>query len=325
MYKAIILSVFLCTGLMLYAQTGNPFELKVHPKYRMGKTREQARIMPVKNPDLAKPDKKKDVSPKFGSSNPFEKGAHPENTSGVNRMTQTHAVAISHKEHSGRTSARKSVQKVFKSENDYLFWILTFLLLVLSIIINLNRSMLGILYRSVTNDNYLNNFALTANSQMRILLNLYYFYYLINAGIFLYLVLQARYEWTGIPRLLQSIGAVFIVYGFYHTALMLMRWVYPIKKETTLYLFTIKTFESTLGLFLLILNFAIAFTPAEIAGVLIKTGIGLFIIFYLLRMVRGFFLSNRYMVTHTFHFILYLCSFEIAPFLIIYQWVHGLG
>jgi len=279
MYRT--LKIFLLALLTLngFAQSDNPFDIRVKGKTAMHSKHQKTKPKPVQTQQVAKPTQTRKKAIKTPSTNPFEKGHRrekvapkpanttPGTTSGVKRIKPLDTNKVL-----GIPGQRKG--------NDYMFWVLTFVLLILSITINLNRSVLGIIYRAVTNESYLNNLALSSNAKTKVILNLYHILYLINAGIFLYLTIRTWKGWTGLPLLFQCIGFVFVIYAVYFAALHLLKWIYPLKKEITLYVFNIKIFESALGLLLLILNFSIAFSPIEIVNVLIKLGIGLFVITY---------------------------------------------
>ena len=311
--------------LRVEAQTGNPFEIRVHRKQTTTNTVNKSAGTPIKQRNSAPSNLTKQAQGKVGiSDNPFEKDRFGKGTVVVTSPASKREKVLGSPHRSTGGKLRSFVPER-SAGNDYMFWVLTFLLLVLSIIINLNRTVLGMIYRAVTNESYLNNLALTSNPQTKVILLLYYTLYLINLSIFLYLTTQLWYGWSGVPWLLRCIAGVVVAYTLYQGALLLLGWIYPIKKEVSLYLFNIRVFESALGLLLLVVNFAIAFTPHEMAEMLVKVGIGLIVMFYLMRLSRGFFLSYRFLMTNAFHFILYLCAFEIAPFLILYKWAQGLG
>ncbi len=313
-----ILFLMLLWVLPLWGQQSNPFEIRVK-RHLTGANEDHSPEVASSTKRVNKKIEKteeKQLSPTSESGNPFEKEHFTHSTTPIKQTGSTFNRTISSKPTYPSPITAKS------DSVDYLFWILTFLLLLLSILININRSVPGIIYRAVSNESFLNNLALTSNPQMRIVMNMYYFFYLINMGIFIYLIGRTWMEWEGMSWLFKSIAIVIAVYAVYLGALVLFKWIYPVDKEMTLYLFNIRMFESSLGFILLLLNFIIGFSSPGISLILIKVGIVLVLLFYLMRIARGLFLSYRFILSNTFHFILYLCAFEIAPFLILYQWMH---
>ena len=90
------------------------------------------------------------------------------------------------------------------------------------------------------------------------------------------------------------------------------------KREVSEYLFSITIFNRVLGLFLLPVTAIIAFVPIYQPELLIYTGIGIIIIFYLLLLARGvkIFLRKHFSISYL---ILYLCTLEFLPLLLVYN------
>jgi hypothetical protein len=90
------------------------------------------------------------------------------------------------------------------------------------------------------------------------------------------------------------------------------------KQEIQEYLFSITVFNRVLGLFLLPVTAIIAFVPLYQEEPLLYTGLGIIIVFYLLSLIRGgkIFLKKHFSI---FYLILYLCTLEFLPLLLIYN------
>ena len=90
------------------------------------------------------------------------------------------------------------------------------------------------------------------------------------------------------------------------------------KNEVQEYLFSITVFNRILGLFLLPLTSIIAFVPLYQTQLLLFIGLGIISIFYLLSLIRGgkIFLKKHFSI---FYLILYLCTLEFLPLLLIYN------
>ncbi len=92
------------------------------------------------------------------------------------------------------------------------------------------------------------------------------------------------------------------------------------KQEVNEYLFCITVYNRVLGLFLLPVTAIIAFVPLYQTETLLFTGLGIIIIFYLLSLLRGgqIFLKKHFSI---FYLILYLCTLEFLPLLLIYNFL----
>ena len=84
------------------------------------------------------------------------------------------------------------------------------------------------------------------------------------------------------------------------------------------YLHNVFIFNKTLGVFILPAILTIPFIPEPGKEILIKTGAALFILFYFLRIFRGLKIGFKINVS-IFYLILYLCTLEIFPLLILYK------
>ena len=63
-------------------------------------------------------------------------------------------------------------------------------------------------------------------------------------------------------------------------------------------------------------NILIAYAPQTMTSSLVYAAIGLVGLVYLFRSLRGLFIANRFLLFHKFHFLLYICTVEIAPIII---------
>ena len=90
------------------------------------------------------------------------------------------------------------------------------------------------------------------------------------------------------------------------------------KREVNEYLFSITVFNRILGLFLLPVTAIIAFVPFYQPELLLYTGLGIILLFYLLSLRRGakIFLRKHFSISYL---ILYLCTLEFLPLLLVYN------
>ncbi len=199
-----------------------------------------------------------------------------------------------------------------------LFGISLFILLLLAVLMVLNRRMLRDAYRAMSNDNYL-RFLFRDYQNKLWIYRTFYLYFFINAGFFIYLTvsISAGADRPSIAVLPMAIGLIMLVYSLRHVVLQIIGSSFPVSKETELFGFIIMLINIVFGLVLTPINLGLAFGPPFLLKTLIFIGLGLFIFLYIFRQLKGLFLSSRLLGTYLFHFFLYFCIVEIAPLLVI--------
>ena len=115
------------------------------------------------------------------------------------------------------------------------------------------------------------------------------------------------------------------VYLMRHIFILLIGKVFPFKKDSQLYGFTIQTFNIFVGIILIPFNLIIAFGPENSAVPLIYVGLVIIGILSLLRTFRGFLIASTYIQSNLFHFLLYICTFEILPILLLIKIIGNFG
>ena len=95
-------------------------------------------------------------------------------------------------------------------------------------------------------------------------------------------------------------GAVTVTYLLRHISMAFIGNIFNISKDSSLYSFTIMSFNIFLGLVLIPVNLVVAFSPVEISIAALKVGIGLIIILLLIRLARGLLVGARF-IENTHH------------------------
>ncbi|MEM9928649.1 MAG: DUF4271 domain-containing protein [Bacteroidota bacterium] len=108
-----------------------------------------------------------------------------------------------------------------------------------------------------------------------------------------------------------------------HTLLALIAWIFPVKAALGKYNFAIMVFGIIIGMVLIPLNLLISYAPVDITTTVAWLSVGVVAAFYTLRFFRGLLIGNKYLSGELLHFLLYICAVEIAPVLVLYQYVTG--
>jgi len=149
---------------------------------------------------------------------------------------------------------------------------------------------------------------------------LLYVNFLFNAGIFVFLVTRVfQKDLNNIWFLLFCLGGAAAAFLSKHVMLRIMRALFPLDAELRKYNFLIIIFNCVLGLFLVPFNLLIAFSAET--GVqqllLVSWMLGLVAIFYAYRSLRASPIGLKFLSQSPFHFLLYFCTVEIAPVLLL--------
>ncbi|MCB0592454.1 MAG: DUF4271 domain-containing protein [Lewinellaceae bacterium] len=288
---ALILVFFLWPHASAAQESGNPFEL---------------------SPRLSLPDVEEDSAAAVaGTGNPFDLVAPA-------KKAAAPAPAVK-----PPPAAKKRPAPPPPFQNRYRTFLLIVnlgILLMLTILITLLRSQAGKAYRAFFNDNLLNQLQREREAGGGLPYYLFYGFFMINAGFFAFLL--ARHysldilpaNWMGLLYCIAGVAGLFLgkqlLLGF-------LAFVFPIQKEVALYSFTIIVFSIMLGFFFVVVNLLLAYAPEYAVQPILYgayAGIGAT---YLFRSLRGLFIGNRFALFHKFHFLLYICTVEIAPVLVL--------
>ena len=209
------------------------------------------------------------------------------------------------------------------SKKGNLFWLFFILLAFFTTVVALTRKKLEQSYQAVFNDNYLRQLHRANQGNFSLGYLLLYILFFLNLGIFIFLA--ANNFSAGLPEnfgtiLLTCLG-VGLVFLFKHALLFFVQNVFPISKEIKLYSFSIMLFSIILGIVLLPINLTAAFATENLAQTAIWIGLGAILVTYLYRSLRGLSVGSKYIMLHTFHFLLYLCAVEILPIIVLIKFI----
>ncbi|MEM9545716.1 MAG: DUF4271 domain-containing protein [Bacteroidota bacterium] len=209
--------------------------------------------------------------------------------------------------------------------NAFLFFLNLLSAFLLAIVINTQRGALKKVSNAITNENVLK---LLHREEKRGITGhhlLLYISYFINAAIFVYLILYNFFELQGWKYFQWVFLGIVGIYLTRHLFLTILGRIFPIKKDSQLFGFTIQTFNIFLGILLIPFNLIIAFGPLNATVPLIYIGLVIIGILTLLRTFRGFLIASSYIQSNLFHFLLYLCTFEILPILLLIKIIGNFG
>jgi hypothetical protein len=144
----------------------------------------------------------------------------------------------------------------------------------------------------------------------------------ITAALFLYQVSE-YFGWSaswlagGIIRFFFFILVVAFAYSLKLLVLKLVGWLYGADKPVSYYIFNLMLINNLMGLVFLPVVLCIAFIDDRFVEPAIWTGIGVAVISFFYRILRGFSVWRGMADVPILYIILYFCTLEIIPVLII--------
>jgi len=210
----------------------------------------------------------------------------------------------------------------------FLFITLLVLLVLLTIVMTLFRSVVQISYRAFFNENILNQLHREQRGFAALPFQILYLLFFIHAGTFLFLILNRygiKISESNLHALLLCIGGVTGVFTAKHLLLKLIGSVFPIDKEVGAYSLTIIIFNIMTGIGLVPFIIFLSYGTDSLIQPAIYLSLGLLGLVYAYRSVRGLIIANRFIAYHKFHFLLYICAVEIAPLLILFKLISNAG
>lgn len=208
--------------------------------------------------------------------------------------------------------------------NNFLFWIFLVSLILMAFVVANARSSIANAYSAVMSDSALRQiYKEPVGWGSAPYISLYVLYWL-SLAIFIYLLLShfgVSMAYGKVTTFLLCLAGVSIIYLFKHIVLYCIAQIFPVSKEVRTYNFIILTVGVILGLLLMPLNIFIAYAPDSVSSLFIYVTFGVIGLAYLVRSLRGLMVASPFFTDNKFHFLLYLCTVELAPLLIIIKLV----
>jgi hypothetical protein len=152
-----------------------------------------------------------------------------------------------------------------------------------------------------------------------LLLNIFF---IITGGIYFSFILSYygfRGTYNGWYLMLNCIIALALVYVVKYILLKIMGWIFNIVDATDTYAFVVFLVNKLLGIMLIPVLILLAFSEPSLVAVLVTLSVtGVFIMFGY-RYVVSYSPIRKEIKVSQFHFLIYLCAFEIMPLLLIYK------
>lgn len=207
-----------------------------------------------------------------------------------------------------------------RTDADLLFMVMVLLIVIAGALVALHRLFVIQIFKALTRSNHLNILYRSQNTQMLYNRLLFYGFFFLSGGLFLYLALDflnLDYWERGFLLLVFCILLLGLIYGLKHLVLRCIGWVFQVEKLMDEYSFIISVFNAALGLLLIPVAAMLAFGPDKAMAASTVAGLLLFAGLLLLRQFRVAVATLNKVLPFAFHFFIYLCAVEIAPVLLL--------
>lgn len=150
-----------------------------------------------------------------------------------------------------------------------------------------------------------------------LLLNLFF---IIAGGIFASFVLlyhQYHTDTSLWQLILYSVLALASIYLVKIIVLKIVGWVFSIQEAVNTYIFVVYSINKIIGIFLVPFVVLLAFSERQVAQLLITLSFVMIVLLFLYRYIVAYVPVRREVRVSQFHFLVYICAFEVMPLLLI--------
>ena len=192
------------------------------------------------------------------------------------------------------------------------------ILILLAFLVTFLRSLVNKSFLAFFNDNVMSELFRDQESRGAWPFLMLYSLFFLNAGTFIFFLINYfgfPVDINPLPLAGICIAGVFLFFLAKHFILWFLGGIFQIERETSRYNFMIIIFGIVIGLFLIPVNIFLAYASPEIKTLVVKGSLFVLAGIYAFLYLRGLLIANKFLVFHKFHFLLYICTVELAPVL----------
>lgn len=205
------------------------------------------------------------------------------------------------------------------------FWIYVLAFGMLIFISLLSRSLFSKIKETVLNYKKLKTHKREILNFYAIPLLLLFVFSLFNLAIFIFFLIRYYTSFYSNLPVSSEIGILFLmllsIYLAKHLIWFFLGKIISVEKTIENYQFLMINFYALMGLVLFPINFIIAYVPQAYVKIFLLAGIFSLLIIIAYRLYIGLILGRKYIFESFFHFLLYICTVEIAPFIILLKFI----
>lgn len=146
--------------------------------------------------------------------------------------------------------------------------------------------------------------------------------FILSIGLVLYHLIKyydINFENLGMVRYGIIISILAALYFIQYGALKIFAFIFKLNEVIDEYIVNLIVVNGLLGIFCIPLSILMEYASKEYLSLIIKITCCVLLVILSYRYLRGFYLARRYIVFYRVYFFLYLCTFEIFPWLFLYK------
>lgn len=113
--------------------------------------------------------------------------------------------------------------------------------------------------------------------------------------------------------------AISLLYVLKYVVMRISAVVFPITAEMNLYSFNFFLNHQLLGILLIPLNMILAYGQTHTPNIVTIISLSIVCLSFIMLTIKGLGIGRSYFRLYKFHFIIYICTLEIAPILVLYK------
>jgi hypothetical protein len=201
---------------------------------------------------------------------------------------------------------------------------LLIVLILLAALISLFRGLVLRSLSAVFNETVFNQLYRDRESRGGLPFYLLYGLFFLNAGLYVFFLLhhyEQRPPFSPLSLLTACVLGLSFLFLLKHLTLSFLAYLFPSAQNFRRYSFAIVVFGILLGLFLAAVNLVFALGAEKNHRYVAYVSLAIIAAIYLIRCLRGLSIGYKLLRLNKFHFLLYICTVEIAPVLFLVKLV----
>jgi hypothetical protein len=208
----------------------------------------------------------------------------------------------------------------FLTEQSTQFFLLVGLLLSLAVVLTFLRSFAFQSFRALGTDNWFNALFREMVGRGIFPYLLLYIFFFLHFGVLIYFsypLISKSLGFSYSPPYYWLLLSPFLLLGIKHLLLTSLSFIFPIRKEMDRYQFLMVVTGISIGILISPINIFLPYLNDDWQQLIIYLALILAGLIVLYHYIRSLTIGIRFIVSHQFHFLLYICTVEIAPVLIL--------
>lgn len=197
-------------------------------------------------------------------------------------------------------------------ENSFPLFMIILSIILIAILLSQNRKLITELSNSLLNMTSLNTLQRKYQNGWSIMSMMLYSIFIINISLFI----NRAAGLDTLRNFIYVTCSISIIYLVKHALVRASGFIFPIHDLIKKINFSVISLHALLGIILVPINIFLYFSYDALSEAFLYIGIIAIVLNFLFRWLKGLFFGSVVLSSQPFHFFIYLCSFEILPWLV---------